>query len=290
MLHEIFALFRAREPIPFLILALVSVGWVIIFERFILLQFLYRVNFRKFNHTLKSMLAAGDTERARNYCLATSKTGLPHMAFKAIESFEKENFKVRMVVSEEALSFMPRVRRRISQLPTLAACAVLLGALAAVHGIWQSFRIADGLELGLKSFAFTKGLSGALTPLSLALLASVLLMLPYGLLDAIAVRLEGEIEHGLTLVLNLLAPEMQPVFAAAPMGGGHAGGGAGGGGHGAGGAAAAASLGATQAHASHSSGHGADSHDEPFVSARGNHEDAEPTDRIESVPDEEEII
>lgn len=280
MMHEIFALFRAREPIPFLILALVAVGWVIIFERFLLLQFLYRVNFRKFNQTLKTMLAAGDTERARSYCLATSKTGLPHIAYKAIEAFEKENFKVRMVVSEEALAFLPRVRRRVGQLPTLAASAVLLGALAAVHGVWQSFQIADGLELGLKSFAFTKGLSAALTPLALALMASVLLMLPYGLLDAVASRLESEMEHSLTLILNILSPEMQPVFAAAPVSHGFAGGGVGG-------AMAAAGAGAAAATAA---AHHDTGDEEPGVGSRGAYEEAESTDRLESVPDEEEII
>jgi hypothetical protein len=132
---------------------------------------------------------------------------------KAIEAYENENFRVRMVVSEESLAFMPRIRRRISQLPNLAAVAVLLGALAAVNGVWQSFQMVDGLELGLKSFAFSRGLSQALTPIALGLAASVFLMIPYGVLDAMASRLEGEYEHSLTVILNLLAPEMQPVFA-----------------------------------------------------------------------------
>ncbi|MCA2958824.1 MAG: MotA/TolQ/ExbB proton channel family protein, partial [Silvanigrellales bacterium] len=211
-------------------------------------------------------------------------TGLPHIVFKAIEAFEKENFKVRMVVSEEALAFLPRVRRRISQLPTLAACAVLLGALAAVHGVWQSFQIADGLELGLKSFAFTKGLSGALTPLALSLMASVLLMLPYGLLDAIAARLEGEMEHSLTIALNILAPEMQPVFAAAPAAG--SAGRSSQGGSGAHHAPAAAAGGAAASHAATADS----SDDEPGISGRGGYEESESSDRIESVPDEEEII
>jgi hypothetical protein len=157
----------------------------------------------------------------------------------------------------------------------------LLGAFAAVHGVWQSFQIADGLELGLKSFAFTKGLSGALTPLALALLASVLLMLPYGLLDAIATRLEGEIEHSLTIALNILAPEMQPVFASAPAA--HGGGGGGG-------MSAAAAV-AVGAGAGAAASRGADTSDhEPGVASRGGYEEAESNDRIESVPDEEEII
>ena len=284
MLHEIFELFRARDPIPFVILAIVCVGWMIILERLVLLQFVYRVNFTKFNVTLKKMLSAGDTERARSFCQSTSKVGLPLIAAKAIEAYETENFRVRMVVSEEALSFMPRIRRRISQLPSLAATAVLLGALAAVYGVWESFHLVDGLEIGLKSFAFSKGLSHALTPLALSLMASVVLMLPYGLVDAIATRLEGEIEHSLVVILNLLAPEMQPVFAqpAAAGGGGSGGGGSGGGGH--------HSSGGNDSSGSAAYASGSGGGDGSGGGNKGNYDDIASAERVEPVPDEEEII
>ena len=275
MLHEIFELFRARDPIPFVILAIVCVGWMIILERLVLLQFIYRVNFPKFNVTLKKMLSAGDTERARSFCQSTSKVGLPLIAAKAIEAYETENFRVRMVVSEETLSFMPRIRRRISQLPSLAATAVLLGALAAVYGVWESFHLVDGLEIGLKSFAFSKGLSHALTPLALSLMASVVLMLPYGLVDAIATRLEGEIEHSLVVILNLLAPEMQPVFAQPAM---HA---------------ASARTSSTVAGSNDSSAganYGSGSGDSSGSGNKGHFDDITATERVEPVPDEEEII
>lgn len=267
MVQEIFDLFRAREPIPFIIFAMVCVGWIVIVERIILLQLTYRVNFEKFNHTLRKMLAAGDMERARSFCQATGKVGLPMIALKAIETYEADNFRVRMVVSEETLSFMPRIRRRISQLPSLATACILLGALAAVDGVWHSFRMADVLELGLKNFAFTRGLSHSLTPLALSLLASVTLMLPYGLLDAIASRLEGEIEHSLTMILNLLAPEMQPVFGQPAM----------------------QVAGVSPAIA------GADASSAPVAEAsptpsKGAYEDVSNNERSEPVPDEEEII
>ena len=270
MLNELFSMFRMQQPVPYLILAFCFVGWVIIFERLIVLQLLYRVNFSKFNGTIRKMLAAGDTERARNFCLATSKTGLPHIAFKAIETYERDNFKVRMVVSEETLSFLPRIRRRISQLPTLAACAVLLGAFAAVSGVWDSFHIADGLESGLKSFAFTRGLSAALAPLGLSLICAVILMLPYGILDAIAARLEGDFEHSLTIVLNILAPEMQPVFASA---------------------SAVQVQGVAPATASHKEDDAsASEHEEAEASGGSYEESSSSSGRLDAVPDEEEII
>jgi biopolymer transport protein ExbB/TolQ len=214
MIHEILDLFRQNSIIPFIILALIVVGWVVVIERFITLQFFYRINFSKFNLNMKKMLAAGDFARAKAFCSSTSKIGLPLITARAIDAYESDAFRVRLVMSEETLGFMPRIRRRISQLPNLASAAVLLGALAAIHGVWQSFHTADVLELGVKTFAFTQGISQSLTPLALAMAAAVLLVIPYGVLEAIAARVEADIEHSLTVVLNILAPETQPVVAA----------------------------------------------------------------------------
>lgn len=214
MIHEILELFRHNAIVPFIILALIAVGWIIVIERFITLQFLYRINFPKFNASMKKMLASGDFTRAKALCQATSTTGLPLITLRAIDAYESDAYRVRLVLSEEALGFIPRVRRRISQLPNLASAAVLMGALAAIHGVWQSFHTAEVLELGVKTFAFTKGISQSLTPLALAMAAAALLVVPYGILDAIASRIESEIEHSLTVVLNILAPETQPVVAA----------------------------------------------------------------------------
>lgn len=267
MLQEVFDLFRSREPIPFVILAFLAIGWMVILERVVILQLVYRVNFKKFNQTLRKMLAAGDLDRARAYCIATSKTGLPLIALKAIETYESDNFRVRAVVSEEALDFMPRIRRRIAQLPALATVAVLLGALAAVNGVWQAFQMADVLEMGLKNFAFTRGLSNALTPLSLSIVSSILLMFPYGLLDSMAARLEGEIEHSLTIILNLLAPELQPVFGQ-PM------------------APVTSSVGAISVDSAPMQS----AHEAAPVANKGPYEEVSSGERAEPVPDEEEII
>jgi biopolymer transport protein ExbB/TolQ len=212
MLHDIFNLYRNGEVIPYVILAFLCMGFVIIFEKFFNFQFIYRINFEKFNTQLKKMLLANDLDRARNFSRAMSRTGIPMLTVRAIDSFENDPMRVRATVSEEALRFFPRVRRRMTQLPNLAAACVILGAIAAVYGIWSSFQMVEGLELGIKSFAFSKGLTLALLPLSISLVASVLLMLPFGILDAMAWRLESEMEHSLCMILNILAPDIQPVM------------------------------------------------------------------------------
>lgn len=213
MLHDIFNLYRDGEIIPYIILAFLSVGYIIIFEKFIILQFVYKINFEKFNTHIKKMLLANDMDRARSFSRATSKTGIPLLAVRAIDSYENDPMRVRATISEEGLRFFPRLRRRMTQLPNLAAASVILGAIAAVAGIWSSFQMVDGLELGIKSFAFAKGLTLALLPLAISLVCAVLLMLPFGILDAMAWRLESEMEHSLCMVLNILAPDIQPIVA-----------------------------------------------------------------------------
>lgn len=211
MLHDIFNLYRDGEVIPYIILAFLCVGYIIIFEKFIILQFVYKINFEKYNTQLKKMLLANDMGRARSFCRAVSKTGIPMLAVRAIDSYENDPMRVRATISEEGLRFFPRLRRRMTQLPNLAAACVVLGAIAAVYGIWNSFQMVEGLELGVKSFTFAKGLTLALLPLAISLIASILLMLPFGILDAMAWRLESEMEHSLCVILNILSPDIQPV-------------------------------------------------------------------------------
>ena len=279
MVNEFFEFFRNRDPISYCILAVLCVGWMIVLERIALMQFVYRLDFNKFNDQLRPMLAGGDFARAKSLCRACGKSGLPKIVLRAIETFESDSFRVRHVVTEETMDFFPRIRKRISQLPNLSTLAVLLGVLSCVHGIWESFEIANVLEINLKNYALSKGLSRAMIPLSFSLICTIILMLPFGLLDSLASRLESEYEHSLAIVLNIISPETQPVFGMAP----------------------------SETHSKSSgSNHGIDhsipiSEGEPagmgrdtksmaVAEKKGLYEDVTEAPRIDAVPDEEEII
>ena len=217
MIQQIFELFRSGAAIPYILLAILVAGWVVAVERFILLQLFYRIDFKKFNSTIRKMLAAADFGRAKKYCKASGNTGVPLIVTKAIQQYENDVSQVRQIMSEEIMIWMPRVRRRISQLPNLATAAVLVGAASSVNGIWIAFRSAETLELGVKNFAFSEGLTHAMVPLALSLVICMLLMFSYGVLDAIAGRLEADSEHSLTIVSNILAPENFVATTAIPM-------------------------------------------------------------------------
>jgi biopolymer transport protein ExbB len=212
MIHDIFTMYRNGEVIPYIMLAFVCVGYVIILEKFMAIQFLYKINFEKYNEQIKKMLLANDLDRARSYSRATSKTGVPMLVVRSIEAYEQDPLRVRATASVEGLRFFPRIRRRLTQLPNLAAAVIILGALGTIHGVWSSFQMVEGLEIGIKSFTLAASLSRALLPIAIALLAAILLMLPFGILDSMAWRLESEMELSMCLVLNILSPEMQSFF------------------------------------------------------------------------------
>ena len=101
MLHDIFDLYRNGEIIPYIILAFLCVGYIIIIEKFMILQFVYKINFEKYNVQLKKMLLANDMERARSFSRAVSKTGVPMLTVRAIDSYENNPMRVRATISEE---------------------------------------------------------------------------------------------------------------------------------------------------------------------------------------------
>ncbi len=48
MVHDILNLYRTGAEIPYIILEFLCAGYVIIFEKFIVLQIIYKINFEKY--------------------------------------------------------------------------------------------------------------------------------------------------------------------------------------------------------------------------------------------------
>ena len=58
-------------------------GLVIIFERAVMLQWVYNIDFHKFLTNIKKMIAAKDTDRAITLCKSVSGTSLPRIGLMA---------------------------------------------------------------------------------------------------------------------------------------------------------------------------------------------------------------
>jgi biopolymer transport protein ExbB/TolQ len=197
---------------------------VVFFERLIVLQFIYHVDFGKFLGNLKKMVAAEDLDRAINLCKNVSSTSLPHIALRALEAAETDPTQVRGTIEEETIDFLPRVETRLGLMPAMTLLIMLIGVLGTIDSLWAAFQSVDVLDTAKKQATLAQGIASALNPTALALVFGMLLLAGYYVLKGMAVNLVDRIHYGVAVLNNLLVP--QEMMAFAPMAAGDGGGGA----------------------------------------------------------------
>lgn len=260
------------------VLALFGIGFIsamIFFERFVMVQFVYNLNFDRFLLNIRRAIAAEDLDRAVSLCKNAGRTSLPLIALKALEAAESDPTTVRGAIEEETIHFLPRLEARLTLLPALATLAMMIGVLGTLEGIWSTFHSIDVLDSAKKQATIAKGLAGSLNPMAMGILISALTICAQQILRGYALRVIERVHLGVSVLNNLLVPSESTAFvpiAAAGMGGGTTGS-MSGAGFGAGGANGGADSGKGAENAS-----GATTNATPVVTAS------------EDIKDEEEII
>lgn len=204
------------------IMVLTFIGLTLVFERFIMLSFVYSIDFSKFLTNFRKMISSEDYERAMNLCRSASKTSLPKIALKALEASENDPSTVRGTIEEDTIEFIPRLESRLAIMPALATLIMLLGILGTIDGLWWAFHSIDILDTAKKQSSLANGIAGSLNPTSAALIASMLILASHQILKGIALRVLDQIQHGVTVLNNLLVPEevatyVTTAMAAAPV-------------------------------------------------------------------------
>jgi|LauGreDrversion4_2_1035121.scaffolds.fasta_scaffold00704_20 biopolymer transport protein ExbB/TolQ len=191
------------------ILSMLIIGFialVIFFERVIMIQGVYNINFSKFLNNLRKMVLAEDLNRAISLCRNTSSTSLPKIACKALEAADSDPTRVRGTIEEEALDFLPAIERRIGALPALTLMIMLIGILGTIDSLWIAFQSVDVLDTAKKQATIAQGIASSLSPTALGLLFGTLMLAGYYFLKGIALNLTEEMHHGVAVLFNLLAP------------------------------------------------------------------------------------
>lgn len=201
------------------ILAFGFFATIVFFERLIVLQFIYHVDFPKFLGNLKKMVAAEDLDRAINLCKNVSSTSLPHIALRALEAAETDPTTVRGTIEEETIDFLPRVETRLGLLPAVTLLITLIGVLGTIDSLWAAFQSVDVLDTAKKQATLAQGIASALNPTALALIFGMLLLAGFHLLKGMAVNLVDRVHHGVAVLNNLLVPQEVMAFAPAMSGG-----------------------------------------------------------------------
>ena len=200
------------------ILFLGFLGTTIIFERFIMLQFVYYVDFSKFLNNLRRSVQAEDLDRAISICKNASNTSLPGISLKALEAAERDPSTVRGTIEEETIDFLPKLENRIGILPALSTLILLIGVLGTIDGLWNAFDSIEILDTSEKQARLSNGIAESLNPTTMGLLISMIFLTGHQSLRGMAIKLTERLHYGVSVIMNLLVPNDMPTYvAAAPM-------------------------------------------------------------------------
>ncbi len=188
------------------ILALFFVAAIIATERFIMLQFVFNLDFNKFLHNLRKMISAEDIERAISYCKQTSKSSLPKIALKALEASENDPTTIRPTIEADTIEMLPELEKRISTLPALATIIMMLGLLGTIDGLWWSFHSLDVLDTAKKQATLANGIASSLNATALAIIASILVLFFFHFIKNFSIGIIEKLHYGITVVTYLIAP------------------------------------------------------------------------------------
>lgn len=200
-----------------LILALGFIGCVIVFERLIMLQFVYNIDFKKFLNNLRRSVQAEDLDRAVSICKNASGTSLPAIGLRALEALERDPSTVRGTIEEETIDFLPKIESRVGVLPALSTLILLIGVLGTIDGLWYAFESVEILDTSEKQARLASGIASSLNPTTMGLLMSMIFLTGHQILRGLAIRVTERIHYGVSVLVNLLAPQEVATYMAAPI-------------------------------------------------------------------------
>lgn len=190
----------------FSILTIAFLGMVVILERFIMLQFVFNIDFSKFLFNLRKMVGAKDMDRAINLCRGVSGTSLPRISLRALEAAETDPTTVRGTLEEETIDFLPKLESRLSILPAFATLTMLVGILGTIDALWSSFHSIDVLDTAKKQASLAQGIASSLNFTAIALLTCMGFLTSHQFLKGLATKVSEKIHYGVTVLHNLLVP------------------------------------------------------------------------------------
>ena len=168
--------YREGGPIMLVILLVGAAGLAILVERAYVIDVRSKNNGRAFIERIIQLVRADKIDEAIKDC-AGSTAALSDIGLLILRSRSRDENALHNVANAASLAVLPKLKRRLHYLPTLAAAAVLLGLLGTVMG----FRNALVGSAGDTARA-TTGFAHALTPTAFALGVAVLLTLGRGYL------------------------------------------------------------------------------------------------------------
>jgi len=185
---------------PILLFQVLAIG--IIVERAI---FVYKCSINKdvFLATMQKCILAGDVGRAIKMCSAANAP-LARIVKAGLMKVNRPDSEVQAAMDEAALRELPKLEERTGYLALLANLAMLSGLLGTVTGLIAAFGAVANADASSKATMLAKGISEAMNCTAFGLLAAIVALIGFALLNGKTQHLLDDINGATVQVVNLV--------------------------------------------------------------------------------------
>jgi biopolymer transport protein ExbB/TolQ len=185
---------------PILFWQIIAIG--IIIERSI---YLYRCSINRdvFLATMQKCILAGDIGRAIKLCSAANAP-LARIVKAGLMKVNRPDSEVQAAMDEAALRELPKIEHRTGYLALLANLAMLSGLLGTVTGLIAAFGAVANADASSKATMLAKGISEAMNCTAFGLLAAIVALLGFAMLNCKTQQLLDDINGATVQVVNLV--------------------------------------------------------------------------------------
>jgi biopolymer transport protein ExbB/TolQ len=190
---------------PFMIMNIICLAVVvaIIIERAIYFLGRGQINSKAFLEQIKRLLAAGNLDRARKLCEATTAP-VARVAKAGLSRVHKGEAAIAQAIEETMIDVTPEVKVRIGSLWSLANIATLLGLLGTVGALISIFKAVAFAKPQDKQTLLSNGIAEAMYNTAIGLFIAVICMVAHLILSAAAKRVIGDLESFSLRLENML--------------------------------------------------------------------------------------
>jgi biopolymer transport protein ExbB len=185
---------------PILLFQILSIG--VITERAI---YVYKASINKdvFLATMQKCILAGDVGRAIKMCSAANAP-LARIVKAGLMKVNRPDAEVQAAMDEAALRELPKLEKNTGYLALLANLAMLSGLLGTVTGLIAAFGAVANADASSKATMLAKGISEAMNCTAFGLLAAIIALIGFALLNGKTQHLLDDINGATVQVLNLV--------------------------------------------------------------------------------------
>ncbi len=191
---------------PFMIMNILCLAVVIaiIVERAIYFLGRGHINSKAFLEQIRRLLAAGNVDRAKKLCEATSAP-VARVAKAGLARVHRGEAAGAQAIEATRIDVTPEIKTRIAPLWSLANIATLLGLLGTVGALISIFKAVAYAKPQDKQTLLSAGIAEAMYNTAMGLFIAVVCMVAHLILSAAAKRVIGELESFSLRLENMLS-------------------------------------------------------------------------------------